>query len=74
MKKIRKSFEEKKTKKLFSCGKITVNPLRKKKNRTGKTQIALSGHAPDITAHEKTHVLRGPLVKKNLKNLEYKQL
>ena len=38
-------IEKKKTKKLFFCGKVTVNPLRKK-TRTGKTQIALLGHAP----------------------------
>ncbi len=49
MEKIRKSFEEK-TKKyektFFSCGKTTVNSLRKK-TRTRKTQIALFlAHAP----------------------------
>ena len=41
-------IEKKKTKKLFFCGKVTLNPLRKK-TRTGKvrkTQIALLGHAP----------------------------
>ena len=38
-------IEKKKTKKLFFCGETTVNPLRKKP-RTGKTQIALLGHAP----------------------------
>jgi hypothetical protein len=38
-------IEKKKTKKLFFCGKATVNPLIKK-TRTRKTQITLLGHAP----------------------------
>ena len=53
MEKIRKSFEEKKTKKLFFLWQKNSKSFEKKKTRTGKTQIALLGHAPWIRTRKR---------------------
>jgi hypothetical protein len=59
-------IEKKKTKKLFFCGKATVNPLRKKP-RTGKTHIVLLGHAPGFrSARENACPMGGEFTVKSL--------